>query len=67
MSASSVSALRDAANIYINKNKVKTSPDSEIERLATVWKTNPNNIQNRYKASDTNTAFALFVLDALKK
>ena len=67
MSADDILALRDSANTFISKNKANTSPDAEIARLAEVWTANTNGIQNRYKNSDRNTAFALFALDTFKK
>jgi hypothetical protein len=67
MSADDILALRDSANTFISKNKVNTTPDAEIARLAEVWTANSNGIQNKYKNSDRNTAFALFALDTFKK
>jgi len=67
MSADDILALRDSANTFISKNKANTSPDAEIARLAEVWTANSNGIQNKYKNSDRNTAFALFALDTFKK
>jgi len=67
MSAEDILSLRDSASTFISKNKANTSPDAEIARLAEVWTANSNGIQNRYKNSDRNTAFALFALDTFKK
>lgn len=67
MSADDILALRDSANTFISKNKTNTTPDAEIARLAEVWTANSNGIQNKYKNSDRNTAFALFALDTFKK
>jgi len=67
MSADDILALRDSANLFVSKNKINTTPDAEIARLAEVWAANTNGIQNRYKNSDRNTAFALFALDTFKK
>jgi hypothetical protein len=67
MSADDILALRDSANLFVSKNKTNTTPDAEIARLAEVWAANTNGIQNRYKNSDRNTAFALFALDTFKK
>jgi soluble lytic murein transglycosylase-like protein len=39
---------------------------AELSRLATVWKANPQNIQKKFKDADSETAFYLFVKDALK-
>jgi lysozyme family protein len=67
MSADDILALRDSASNFISKSKIATTPDAEIARLAEVWTANPNGIQNKYKNSDRNTAFALFALDTFKK
>ena len=63
MSVDDVLAMRNAVQVAMPKS----SPDLEIERLAQVWSDNKNNLQNRYKDSDRNTGFALFVLDFAKQ
>jgi hypothetical protein len=40
---------------------------AQLERLSEMWKANKDNIQKRYKDSDSETGFYLYVKDILNK
>lgn len=63
MSADDILSLRTAVQVGFPKS----IPESEIQRLASVWESNSNNVQNKYKNSDQMTGFAQFVLDISKQ